>query len=210
MAEQFILVVEGLKHLDSLDQVPAKTLAAARIAVNAAARRGRTMAAEGVLRETAFPPSYVAPREGRLAVSKFASNSNLEAVISGRTRATSLSRFVQGPTTLGGAKRKAGLRVRVDPAKGTRRLPAAFLIRLRSASSGMDTKGNVGVAVRTRDGRQPPGYKPVKIADNLWLLYGPSVAQNLYSERNKGGVYNDISPKVADVLEREFWRQMDL
>lgn len=209
MADQFVLYIDGLDAIRSFDEIPAKMLNAARIALNDAARKGRTLAAKEVLRETAFPASYVAPRGGRLAVKNFASNKNLEAIIAGKTRPTSLARFVQGPISVGGGKKRAGLRVKVDPTKGTRLLPRAFLIKLRSGRD-IDTKGNVGVAVRTTNGRPPPGYKPAKIADGLYLLAGPSVAQNLYSETNRGGVFTDISPKVAEMIETEFWRQMDL
>lgn len=209
MAEQFALYIDGLDALKSFDDLPPKILKSARIALNDAARKGRTLAAREVLRETNFPASYVAPKGGRLAVKNFASNGNLEAIIAGKTRPTSLARFIQGPVSVGGAKRRPGLRVKVDPTKGVRMLPRAFLIRLRSGNN-LDTKGNVGVAVRTTNGRPPPGYKPTKIADNLWLLAGPSVAQNLHSDKNRGGVFTDISPKVADMIEHEFWRQMDL
>lgn len=209
MADQFALYIDGLDTLRSFDEIPAKMLKSARIALNDAARKGRTLAAREVLKETNFPASYVAPKGGRLAVKNFASNKNLEAIIAGKTRATSLARFIQGPITVGGGKKRAGLRVKVDPSKGTRLLPRAFLIRLRSGRA-IDTKQNVGVAVRTTNGRPPPGYKPARIADNLWLLAGPSVAQNLYSEKNNGGVFTDISPKIAQMIEDEFWRQMDL
>ena len=209
MAEQFVLYIDGLDALKSLDDIPAKMLKSARIALNSAARKGRTLAAREVLKETAFPASYVSPRNGRLAVKNFASNNNLEAVIAGKKRATSLAQFLVGPRKVGGAKKRAGLRVKVDPTKGTRLLPKAFLVKLRSGRD-VDTKGNVGVAVRTKNGRPPPGYKPTRISDNLWLLAGPSVAQNLYSEKNQGGVFTDIGPEVAQMIEDEFWRQMDL
>lgn len=209
MADRFVLYIDGLDNLASFEKLPAEMLKSARIALNYAARRGRTLAAKGVLAETALPASYVAPKGGRLAVKNFASNKNLEAIIAGQTRPTSLARFISGPVKVGGGKRKAGVRVRVDPAKGVRMLPKAFLIKLRNASA-IDSKGNVGVAVRTSNGRPPPGYKPKRIADNLWLLAGPSVSQNLYSERNQGGVFTDVSPEIAKMIESEYWRQMQL
>lgn len=134
MADQFLIYVEGIEGLKELEQAPAKIIESARIAVNDTARWARTRAAEAVLRETAFPASYVAPRNGRLAVKNFASNDTLEAIISAQRRATSLSRFVQGPITTGGAKKRAGLRVRVDPAKGVRLMKHAFLIKARGDS----------------------------------------------------------------------------
>lgn len=205
----YILVVEGLDVLNSLDDIPARTLKAARIAVNEAATRGRTRAANQIQKEVAFPADYVAPRNGRLIVKKRATGSNLEAIISARTRATSLARFSKDSIPAGGAKRRAGVRVEVTPGS-VRRLPGAFLIRLRAGTANLDTKSNLGLAVRTKNGRPPPGYKPTKISDNLWLLYGPSVAQVFYSQKNNGGVATDISPNIAADLEAEFWRQMDL
>ncbi len=91
-----------------------------------------------------------------------------------------------------------------------RRLPGAFLIRLRAGSATIDTKSNVGLAVRTKDGRPPPGYKPLPLGRNLWLLYGPSVDQVFYSVRTKRGVAQDITPEIEDYMEKEFLRLMEL
>lgn len=209
MRDGYILVVEGLDTLNSLDDIPPRTLKAARIAVNSAATKGRTRAASQILKEIAFPSSYVAPRNGRLVVKKQATETDLEAIISARTRATSLARFAKGSAPISGAKRRAGVRVEVTPG-AVRRLPGAFLLRLRAGTASLDTKSNMGLAVRTKNGRPPPGYKPVQIGDNLWLLYGPSVSQAFFSQKNNGGVATDISPRIAADLEDEFWRQMDL
>lgn len=208
MADQFVLVLEGLDALRSLDDIPAKMLQSARIAVNDAATKGRKRIADQVLRETAFPDDYVAPRNGRLVVKQKATNATLEAVISARTRATSLARFVKGSAQIGGANRKPGVRVEVNPGS-VKELKRAFLIRLRAGSASLDTRSNLGLAVRTQNGRPPPGYKPKKIGQNLWLLYGPSVAQSLYGAKNNGGIATQLSPTILNDLEAEFWRQMD-
>lgn len=208
MRDTFLLVVDGLENLKSLDEFPPKLMSAARIAVNDTTRKGRTMLADQVRREVNFPRDYVSPARGRLSIKNYATNSNLEATINARTRPTSLARFAAGDTTVGGAARRAGVRVEVKPGSVTR-LPGAFLIRLRAGSAAIDTKSNLGLAVRTRNGRPPPGYAPKKISDNLWLLYGPSVAQTLYSERSRSGIATDLSPKIADELERQFWRQKE-
>lgn len=206
--DTFILVVEGLKALSSLDDLPRQIVAAAQIAVNDTARKGRTMMAEQVRREINFPRDYVSPSNGRLQVKRFASRSNLEATISARTRPTSLARFSLGGAPASAAARRAGVRVEVEPG-AVKRLPGAFLIKLRAGTASLDTKSNLGLAVRTTNGRPPPGYAPKKISDNLWLLYGPSVSQVLYSQRNNGGVATDLSPKIAEQLEQEFWRQKE-
>lgn len=207
MAEQFMLVIDGLTDLKALDDTGRRAIESARIAINSAARRGRTMLADEVMREVDFPSAYVAPRNKRLYVKKNASNKDLEAVISAQTRRTSLAQFASGGATRGG---RQGVRVQVAKGGGGATLRRAFLIRLRSGNRQLDTKSNLGVAYRTKDGRPPPGYVPSQIAPNLWLLYGPSVAQVLHNDTKNSGVADDLSPDIAELLEREFWRQMDL
>lgn len=206
MAETFALVIDGLEHLNSLDELPRDIVRSARIAVNDAATRGRTEMGREVLREVNFPADYVAPRNKRLFVSKKASNSDLESIITARSRPTSLARFAKSSTP---GRGKSGVRVEVKPG-AVRTLTGAFLIRLRAGNANLDTKSNLGLAVRTKDGRPPPGYRPAQIGPNLWLLYGPSVSQIVFSERNNGGVATDLSPEIQQMLEDEFWRQMEL
>lgn len=210
MADGFIVVIEGLEHLHSFEEIPRKIVEAARIAINDTAVSARTMYGRAIMEETAFPDSYVAPRNGRLVVSDRATNSKLEATITARSRATSLARFAleNGPSGGKRGRRKPGVRVEVEP-HTVKKLDGAFLIKLKQGSASIDTKSNLGLAVRTRNGKPPPGYKPVPIGKNLWLLYGPSVAQNLYSAKNRGGVATDLAPEIANELEAEFWRQMD-
>ncbi len=207
MAEQFVMIIEGLEHLDSLDDLPRDVVESARIAINDAARRGRTMLANEVLSEVNFPAEYVAPRNKRLYVKKNASNRDLEAVISAQTRRTSLAQFAAG-----GARRgsRAGVKVNVSKGGGGQTIRRAFLIKLRAGGDRLDTRANQGLAYRTKDGRPPPGYRPVQIAPNLWLLYGPSVAQVLHSDANNGGAADALAPEIAETLENQFWRQMGL
>lgn len=203
MSDQFALVIEGLESLADFEKLPAEILRSARIAVNDAATRGRTRMAKEVLSQIALPASYVAPSAGRLHVSKKASNSDLESIISARSRATSLARFAKGSS-------KGGVRVAVRPG-ATRTIPGAFLIKLRAGSASTDTKSNLGLAVRTKDGLPPPSaYKPKKLGNNLWLLYGPSVAQSLIAARGDSGIAHDLTPDIQDMLEAEFLRQMRL
>ena len=206
--DTFLMVVEGLEHLKSLDDLPKTMLQAARIAVNDTAREGRTMLANQVRREVAFPKDYVSPSSGRLSVKRLATASNLEATISARARSTSLARFSLDSATGKRSGRKPGVRVEVKPG-AVKRIPGAFLIKLRAGTVSLDTKSNLGLAVRTRNGAPPPGYAPTKISDNLWLLYGPSVAQALHSDYTGRGIASDLSPDIADKLEQEFWRQME-
>ena len=206
MADQYAVIVEGFELVGEIEKVPKKVIDSARIAVNEAARSGYAQAGREITRQVAFPARYVTGKSGRMQISQFASNKNLEAKITARSRPTSLARFTRGSVRIGG---RAGVRVEVKPGSVVR-LPGAFLIKLRAGSASIDTQHNVGVAVRTKNGRPPPGYKPLPIGKNLWLLYGPSVAQVLYSERNRGGVATQISPDIEKKLEAEFWRQMEL
>jgi hypothetical protein len=207
--DTYAVAIEGLAELSTYEELPALTIKNARLTVNSTARRALPAAARGIRRQVNFPASYLSGEKGRLQITKFASDDDLEAVITGRHRPTSLARFVTGTLKVGGANRKAGLRVEVKPGSA-QRLPGAFLIRLRAGNANLDTKSNLGVAVRTKAGRIPPGYKPLPIADNLWLLFGPAVDQVFYSARTKQGVANDIAPDMANFMEREFQRLMEL
>lgn len=206
MAETFALVIEGLETLKSIDDLPQNIVKAARIAVNDAATRGRTAMGREVLSQVNFPTDYVAPRNKRLYVSKNARNTDLEAIITARSRPTSLARFAKESKP---GRGKEGIRVEVKRG-AVRTLPGAFLIRLRSGSALTDTKFNMGLAIRTENGKPPPGYKPAPLGNGLWLLYGPSVSQLVHSEKNNGGVATDLTPDIQQMLEDEFWRQMEL
>lgn len=208
MADNYAVAIEGLSALKSFDDIPKQILDAARMTINAATRRAYATAGREIRRQVNFPTGYVTGQKGRLQITKFATGDNLEGVITGRQRPTSLARFVNGSVSVGGA-RKAGVRVEVKPGSVVR-LPGAFLIKLRAGSAAIDTKNNLGLAIRTKNGRPPPGYKPLPIGKNLWLLYGPSIDQVFYSVRTKRGVAEDITPEIEDYMEREFLRLMEL
>ena len=207
MTEAFALVVEGLETLKDIENLPSEIIRSARIAVNDAATRGRTKFGAEILSQVNLPRDYVAPRNKRLYVSKKAGNSDLEAIITARSRPTSLARFAKGTLN---KRPKQGVRVEVKPG-AVRTIPGAFLIKLRSGSGLTDTQHNMGLALRTPDGRPPNrAYAPKPLGGNLWLLYGPSVAQALVSARGNSGVAVDLTPDVQQMLEDEFWRPMDL
>lgn len=206
MAENFTIIIPNLKQLDFTRNLPNDVLRSIRIATNYAATRGRTAMGREVLRQVNLPPDYVSPRNRRLYVSKQAKNNDLEAVITARARATSLAQFVNGRN---GGEGNAPLSVEVH--KGSvRRMPGAFLMKLKSGSQLTDTKFNMGLAVRTRSGRPPASYKPVRVSDNLYLLYGPSVSQIIASSTSGKGVADELTPDIQAMLEEEFWRQMGL
>lgn len=168
--------------------------------INRVADRARTRAARQVRDQVNFPASYLSPSAARLRVASRARRDELEAVISGRDRPTSLARFT---TQKPGQKTRAG-GVAVTVAAGGRRkvIRRAFLMNLKG--------GNVGLAVRTSGGPPEGAWKPKEIARNLYLLYGVSVDQALMSASDGEGVFEEISPEMLEMLELEFERQLQL
>lgn len=196
MSLKLALFVEGL-------EMPEETLGidnekierAAYRAINFTADRARTDSADLIRKQINFPASYLNPSKGRLVVTSRAGPGDLQAMITGRHRATSLARFVVGNPT----PRKMGVNVAVKPGK-TVEMANAFVMELRGGG-GIDTAKNLGLAVRVEKGKAPDkAYKPVRIADGLFLLYGPSVDQVFRTVRE------DVSPDAEKALQAEFTR----
>lgn len=196
--------VEGLDDLKNFGQIkPAIRLAAAR-AINKTSRDGRVEIARDIRDQVKLPASYVAPSQKRLYVSQMATQQQLEGRITARTRATSLARFVQGTP-----QRGQGVRVEVAPGR-SRYMKRAFLIKLRSGKSDIDTKFNMGLAIRLRPGESLRNKANVRrMEKGLYLLYGPSVDQ-IFRANDGSGVANDIAPSLAVRLEREFLRLLEI
>jgi hypothetical protein len=190
--ETYIYVVEGI---DLEGEIPPAVRRAALRAVNYAAGRARTASGRAIRNRVNLPARYLTGSEGRLQLSQPASQSNLERVLTGRRRPISLAQYAKGGSSV------RGVRVSVKPGVA-RYLKRGFLMKLRSGSDG--SARNTGLAIRT-DGAAPGGaFKPKKISDHLYLLYGLSV-DVLFR-----GVIDAVSPDVQDNLENEFWRQLDL
>ncbi|SON54320.1 hypothetical protein HDIA_0779 [Hartmannibacter diazotrophicus] len=190
-ADYFAVAIEGLTGLSDISQLDDKVLKTAKLAVNAATRRAQSLAARSMEQQIRFPRGYLTGNNGRLSITKFADSTDLTAKITGRDRPTSLARFV-----VGGAKpgTRGGVTVEVDPGIA-KRMPGAFAIRLKN--------GNIGLALRTKSGRRPSlGAK--QIAENLYLLYGPDVAE----------VFNQTREMIRDDVEafmtNEFTRLLEL
>lgn len=184
MADEYAILVEGLSDLDDLQNLPRDIARWASMAVNKTADTFRKRSQDDMMQEVAFSASYL---RQRLTVSKKANRDSLEAVISGRDRPTSLARFVTR-----GKLRQQGVDLTVQPGKGIS-LDRAFLIQLKN--------GNRGLAVRLPAGQTlRNSRKAKKLANNLYLLYGPSVDQVFK------GVAGDEAPKALAYLEREFIR----
>ena len=199
MNDSYAVFVEGLDDVRDIENISPAIEKAARLAINAAANRARTAAADAIMRDINFPARYLNPSEGRLKVTDYATKGKLEAVITGRRRATSLARFVTS-----GMPGKTGLSVSMKKGQ-SRRLNRAFLMKLKSGSGGVETKNNLGLAVRTARGQRPDNaYKPVKVSDTLWLLYGVSVDQAFRIAREK------VRPEAVTFLENEFNRLLEV
>lgn len=196
MRGAYVVTIEGLSNIESIGDIHPKTLKAARAAVNKTLDRARAASSERIRSQINFSAGYIGPDSGRLSVTKRAQGLSLDGKITARTRATSLARFVTSES-------KAGLRLSVKTGRAVR-LPRAFLIKLKSGTASLETKNNMGLAIRTGGKPVKKGYKPLLIGKNLWLLYGPSVSQVFDTVRG------DITEDTADFLEREFSRLLAL
>ena len=199
MKSTYAVFVEGLDDLKDLENLTPAIEKAARLAINATADRVRKASADQILREINFSARYLAPSTGRLKVTAYASPKKMEAVVTGRRRATSLARFVTS-----GQPGKTGLTVSMKKGQ-SKAMPRAFLMKLKSGAGGVETKNNLGLAVRTARGQRPDrAYKPVQVSENLWLLYGVSVDQAFRIARDK------VRPQAEAYLAEEFKRLLEV
>lgn len=160
----------------------------ARLALNQVAERTGLKRSRALMREqVAFPAGYLEDPT-RFYLKKYAAETDLEAVVAGRTEPTSLARFAR----FGAAK--AGALVTVKPGR-PRRVKRAFLVNLKN--------GNRGLALRLAPGEELVNRRlPAKpFGPGVVLLYGPSVDQVFRT------VAADVAPEVLDRLSEEFTRQ---
>lgn len=162
------------------------------IAINQVAERdGLALLKRDMREQVDFPNGYL--EGGRLKVVRRAARGSLEAVIRGRDRATSLARFARGQSP--GNTKGRGVRVTVRGGR-TQTLKKAFLVNLRN--------GNTGLAVRLKAGDTLRNSQAaVRLADNVYLLYGPSVDQVFR------GVAEDRAGDISNMVTKQFFRQFD-
>lgn len=200
MATQYAVLVEGIESLKDFEDLPANIQRATSQAINKTLDRLRTEAARAVQKQVNLPASYVSPQNGRLAVNRRASPSNLEGSVLARGRATSLARFAVNR----GAD-KGDVVVAVKPG-GAVHLKKAWLIKLRSGPNS-DNLGNLGLAVRLKPGEninnRHLAAKP--LFPNVYLLFGPSVYQLVNNIAD-----DKLAPDAADFLQSEVERLLDL
>lgn len=197
MSRPYIVAIEGLSEtIASIDEMPASVLRFARMAINTTTRKSRTLASRRIRDQVSFSATYLADGNGRLSITKTASDNDLEARIRGRFRPTSLARFVSSASS-------RGVRVRVKPGS-SELMRRAFLMRLRAGNASIDTKSNQGLAIRLKPGERIANKRQmIQVSGNLYLLYGPSVDQVFSS------VAEEIAPETSEMLEAEFLRLID-
>lgn len=196
--------VFGLANLGSyLSLAPKATRQAARLALNTTADRKAVIGLRAEMEEqVAFPKGYLNDPK-RFSVTQRATDANLEAVVTARSRPTSLARFASGAATIGSRAAGSRLTVRVNPNR-RRALSQAFLIRLKAGQGPVtDDRFNVGLAIRLKKGEVISNkVKMVPFGGGgLYLLYGPSVDQVFR------GVASERAPEIADAFVEEFLRQ---
>ena len=175
---------------------------AAQLSVNDSARFARRESAKQILEEVNYPKSYLKGDDnGRLAITQFATRDNLEAIIKGRDRPTSLASFAMTPVRFG---RQKGIKVQVSRKGGAKTLASAFYMRLRRGRDLDQRNHNVGLAVRVRKGERLSGSTAaMDLGNGVYLLYGPSVDQVFQ------GVAADVVDEVSDMLTTQFLRQFE-
>lgn len=171
---------------------------AMRMAINdVATRGGMALIREEMTDQIAFPRGYLTG--DRIGVTKRATNANLEAVITGRKRATSLARFTSARTI----NQKGGVSVRVSRGRTTY-LKQAWLVRLKKGASLDEDNYNIGLAVRLLPGEKlnkKTVHQSWLVAGQVALLYGPSVDQ-VFQE-----VSGDVVDPISEMVQDEFFRQ---
>ncbi|ENL7150955.1 hypothetical protein AB5S46_003934 [Salmonella enterica subsp. enterica serovar Newport] len=197
-----VLAIGSNELKEYLEQVPEIANNSIRMAINSvAAGKGMTLIKKSMTDEISFPSGYL--NADRLKLTKRATQTNLEAVITGRKRATSLARFVTGGAMVANSKRGGGVQVRVKKGKTTY-LKNAFLVRLNKGASLTEDNYNIGLAVRLSAGESLSNkrsqHKSWLVPGRVALLYGPSVDQ-VFAE-----VSETVAPKIGDMVAAEFHR----
>lgn len=187
--------MQGIEALgDLFRQASDRAERAEVFAVSSASRFARSESSKEIRSQVNFTTSYL-NQDGRLELTR--SNGGREATLTGRHRATSLANPVFNKTTpfFGRPRKGVVVKVRVARQGGGAQIEGGFFVRLKG--------GNVGLAVRTEDGRAPSrGAKPI-FGGDAHLLYGPSVGQVAYD------VFPDLAPAISNKFADEFVRNFE-
>lgn len=163
-------------------------------AINRTASKTRTAASKAIRNDVKLKASYV---NENLKVTRKASITNPEAVITGRKRPTRLARYgakqisrvakqAAGDLSRGIAsgRKQSGVSVAVKKGASRKKMRKAFMIPLKGS-------GSMGVFVRTGTGKK-----------DIKHLYGPSVDQVFRAVRT------DLKPQIRRNLVTEYERQL--
>lgn len=193
---------DGLPELEEMfDRFPDESANAMRMAINdIASRSGIKLIKNKINNEIDFGYAYLT--DNRLSVTRRATNKHLEAVITGRKRATSLARFASGTPA---STRKQGVSVKVRRGKTTY-IKSGWLVRLNKGASKTEDNFNVGLAVRVGAGEKIVNKKTQHrswlVKGSVALLYAPSVDQVFR------GVIPEVEDQLARMVEQEYLRQI--
>lgn len=200
MSAQMTIVIEGIDALSRYREITPKLSRYASQALNKTAQIARTRSSRLLREQVAFGARYLVGPDGKIGI-KPASKGNLQTTLSASSSPRSLARFVKGSPPAG----KRG-KVRVEVAPGSlKSLPGAFLLKIR----GQGGSENTLLAVRSPT-RPRKAYKPRRIGNTLWSLYGPSVSQALLAADQREGIWPELEQELADRLEVEFLRLVNL
>lgn len=202
----YYIDTDGIKQFDTLLQnLGAAVEPAAADALNDGAVLARKLGSQEIRRRINFKAPYL--DGGRLVVRRRAKPNDLEAVVTGRDRPTSLARFAQGTPTFG--RQRNAPRVRVRATGASRSIRGGFYLRLRRGSSIIrDENANVGLAVRLKEGERIKNKNEmVPIGGDVYLLYGPSVGQVYRSVAEK--TTDEVSAQVAQRFAHYLGRRLD-
>lgn len=185
----------------TFERYPEQSQQAIRMAINDIAKgKGMKLIRTSMMAEVAFPGSYL--NGDRLQITQRATNSNPQAVITARKRATSLARFASGTPS---STAKKGVTVRVKKGKSVH-LKSGWLVRLRAGASMSEDNYNIGLAVRLGPGEKLANKTTTHtswlVKGSVALLYGPSVNQ-VFST-----VAEDVSRPIGEMVTTEYLRQM--
>lgn len=197
------------RGLDAIEQLfqraPELAQQAATLAVSDTAKFAFRESSKDIRAQASFTREYLGSAEtrgsDRLRIVPATRGGVVEARLVARNRPTSLARFQQGQ-----AGRGQPVRVRVSPRGGVRSIKGAFQVRLRRGKTVSEDNFNEGIAIRLgkdqsiRERKKGKAGLP-EIFPNVFLLYGPSVAQVFNT------VSRDVAGRVGNKLEREFTRQ---
>lgn len=206
--QRFAVFVQGLSDVRDVDfdlpDIHFKTVQT----INKIAGKYRKVGADRILTQINFPDNYLNPAQKRLFVAQRATTAKPEAIIRARGRPTSLARFVTGFTP--GEK---GVNLSVKRGRNTR-IKNAFMIKLPAGAGSIDTKFNMGLAIRLKKGETLENKRNVvRMSKGLYLLYGPSVDQvflNATGGRAGQGVLTEMTPDLLDDMQDEFLRLLDI